>query len=122
MNNIPDYSNIQFSMADMERFFKDGNIQLNDKSKQKLNTIFEKCDKRDTEGKKLKGGDGLLTGKERESFLKKIKKKMPELYSQVVDFFITVDTVEDLNKEKEATEQLLKEDAKKMVPKYGYEE
>jgi hypothetical protein len=41
---IPDYSNIQFSMADMERFFKDGNVQLDNKSKQKLNTIFQKCD------------------------------------------------------------------------------
>ena len=97
MQNIPDYSNIKFSMADMERFFKDGNVQLNDQTKQKLNTIFEKCDIRGEDGKKLQDGDGILTGKERESFMKKVKHKMPEIYEKVVDFFVAVDVVEELN-------------------------
>ena len=115
MTNIPDYSNIQFSMADMERFFKDGNIQLDAKSKEKLNTIFEKCDKRNTDGKKLKGGDGQLTGKERESFMKKIKKKMPELYSQVVDFFVTVDVIEDMKQQQETALKELEKQEKEFT-------
>jgi predicted DNA-binding protein len=113
MQNIPDYSGIKFSMADMERFFKDGNVQLSDQTKQKLNTIFEKCDKRGEDGKKLKGGDGVLTGKERESFMKKIKHKMPEIYENVVDFFVAVDVIEELDQadavQKKSLQQVQKE-------------
>ena len=94
---IPDYSNIKFDMKSMNTFFKDQGVNVAAGDSAKLNTIFKECD---TEGaKNAKGekmGDGVLNGQERATFLSKIKNACPQLYDKIVDFFTTVEIIEDI--------------------------
>lgn len=110
---IPDYSNIKFDMNSMNTFFKDQGVNVAAGDTAKLNTIFKECD---TEGaKNAKGdniGDGVLNGKERTTFLDKIKSACPQLYDKIVDFFTVVETTEDIAAMKEETYQRLKDSQK----------
>ena len=53
---IPDYTNLKANMQGMQRFFKDGNVQINAKDSQTIASIFKQCD---TEGKKMPTGKKL---------------------------------------------------------------
>ena len=110
---LPDYSNIKFDMSSMNTFFKDQGVNVAAGDTAKLNTIFKECD---TEGaKNAKGdniGDGVLNGKERTTFLNKIKSACPQLYDKIVDFFTAVETTEDIAATKEETYQRLKNEQK----------
>lgn len=119
---IPDYSNIKFDMSSMNTFFKDQGVNIAAGDTAKLNTIFKECD---TEGaKNTKGdniGDGVLNGKERTTFLNKIKSACPQLYDKIVDFFTAVETTEDIAATDKETRQKLT-DAQKANDKARTEE
>ena len=94
VNEIPDYSNIQFSLSDMNRFLKDSNFTLSEADSKKLNTIFGKYDKVNEKGENKP--DGILSKNEnREKFLKDLDKEMPELSNKLLEFFIILDIVEE---------------------------
>lgn len=109
-NDIPDYTNLKADMQGMQRFFKDGNVQINAKDSQTIASIFKQCDtegKTDTNGKQV--GDGQLNTNERSKFLAMLQKVLPKaVYQKVEDFITTVDVIEDISAMNEATEATLK--------------
>ena len=104
MNQIPDYSDIKFSVKDMQRFLKDGNIKLEKKDLDKLNTIFKNYDKINTKGEKKPDGE-LGLNEDREGFKNDLEKQMPGVFDKLIEFFIILDIVEENRAEKEAKEQ-----------------
>lgn len=101
--NIPDYSDLKFSMADMNRFFKDQGIKLDTLQKMNLNSVFYKYDakneKKDGEISKLDN---------RAKFLGELEKSDPETFNKVVSFSIAVESAEDLRKQKAETRKRIK--------------
>ena len=110
-NDIPDYTNLKADMQGMQRFFKDGNVQINAKDSQTIASIFKQCDtegKTDTNGKQV--GDGQLNTNERSKFLAMLQKVLPEaVYQKVEDFITTVDVVEDMSAMNQKAKSALKE-------------
>jgi len=101
MNQIPDYSDIKFSVKDMQRFLKDGNINIGQKDLEKLNTIFKNYDKVNAKGEKKPDGE-LGINENREGFKEELEKRMPGLADKLVEFFIILDIVEEDRALKEA--------------------
>lgn len=90
INNFPENSTIRFTALNLGRFMGE---DLSNSDANKLNTIFQECN---TE-KNAKGEvDDVLTGNERESFIKRVKRELSHLYQNVVDFYTTVEVSEDL--------------------------
>ncbi len=106
---VPDYSNINFSVNSMQGFFKDQGVELSAGDSKKLESIFKECDTQNAKGEK--GADGVLTGNEREGFMDKVKSACPQIYQSLVEFFITVDVVEELKTNKEALKNAELKDA-----------
>ena len=93
-NSIPDYSNLKANLSSMTRFFNDQGVNL-------------------TESEKDKNIEEQLTGVERTNFLEKIKQAAPNIYNKIVDFFVSLEVVEDMKKhEKESLEMLENENLK----------
>ena len=113
-NDIPDYTNLKANMQGMQRFFKDGNVQINAKDSQTIASIFKQCDtegKKDANGKEV--GDGKLNANERSKFLGMLQKVLPEaVYQKVEDFITTVDVIEDISATKQEIEDNLKQEQK----------
>ncbi len=103
---VPDYSNIKFNMNDIQRFFKDQGVDVSAKDSKTLASIFKECDTQDEKGEKK--ADGVLTGEERSTFIDKIQAACPKLVNSVIDFFTTVEVVEE-QKEWKKVEQMLEE-------------
>ena len=101
---IPDYSDIKFTVNDMQRFLKDGNINLEKKELDKLNTIFKNYDKINDKGEQKPDGE-LGLNEDREGFQNELKKSMPGVFDKLVEFFIILDIVEEKRAENEAKEQ-----------------
>lgn len=103
-DNIPNYSDLKFSMADMNRFFKDQGIKLDTLQKMNLNSVFNKYDakneKKDGEISKLDN---------RAKFLGELQISDPETFDKVVPFSIAVEQAEDLRKQKAEIEKELKQ-------------
>lgn len=102
MSQIPDYGNLKMNMEGFTRFLKDSGVELNETQRANINSIFKECDTENAKGEK--GPDGELTGKERMTFLDKVKAQCSELYQRATDFYNVVDVVEGL-KGKEESEQ-----------------
>ena len=98
--NIPDYTNIKFSLADMNKYLKDSNIKLSVEDSKKLNTVFSHYDKVNEKGENKP--DGILTKQieDREAFMKDLQKRMPEVFDKLCEFFIINDIVEERNEAK----------------------
>ena len=96
-----DYSNVRFTMADLNRFSKDGNVKVSDDKRKQLNTIFKSSDKFDEYGRHVKQGDGILNIEERVKFLNRVQKEIPDLFNDIVDFALTVELIEDLRLQNE---------------------
>ena len=94
MTQIPDYGNLKMNMEGFTRFLKDSGVELNATQRENINSIFKECDTENAKGEKR--ADGELTGKERMTFLDKVKAQCAELYQQATDFFTVVDVVEGL--------------------------
>lgn len=122
-NDIPDYTNLKANMQGMQRFFKDGNVQINAKDSQTIASIFKQCDtegKKDANGKEV--GDGKLNANERSKFLGMLQKVLPEaVYQKVEDFITTVDVIEDISATKQEIEDNLKQE-QKLAKKNKFEE
>lgn len=122
-NDIPDYTNLKANMQGMQRFFKDGNVQINAKDSQTIASIFKQCDtegKKDANGKEV--GDGELNANERSKFLGMLQKVLPEaVYQKVEDFITTVDVIEDISATKQEIEDNLKQE-QKLAKKNKFEE
>ena len=103
---VPDYSNIKFNMNDIQRFFKDQGVDVSAKDSKTLASIFKECDTQDEKGEKK--ADGVLTGAERDKFFDKIKSACPKLVNSVVDFFVTVEIIEE-QKELKRVKQMIEE-------------
>ncbi len=101
---VPDYSDLKFSMADMNRFFKDQGIKLNTLQTMNLNSVFNKYDakneKKDGEISKIDN---------RVKFLGELQISDPETFDKVVPFSIAVEYAEDLRKQKAEVEKELKQ-------------
>lgn len=109
-NSIPDYSNLKANLSSMNRFFNDQGINLTESEKAKIKNIF---DESNVEKEKDKNIEEQLTGVERASFLEKIKQAAPNIYNKIVDFFVSLEVVEDMKKhEKESLEMLENENLK----------
>ena len=117
---IPDYTNLK---ANMQQFFKDGNVQINAKDSQTIASIFKQCDtegKTGADGKQV--GDGKLNANERSKFLGMLQKVLPEaVYQKVEDFITTVDVIEDISATKPEIEDNLKQE-QKLAEKNKFEE
>ncbi len=102
--NVPDYSDLKFSMADMNRFFKDQGIKLNTEQTKKLNSVFNKYDakneKKDGEISKIDN---------RAAFLGELEKSDPEIFDAIAPFSIAVEYAEDLRKQKQEVEKEIKQ-------------
>ena len=120
---IPDYTNLKANMQGMQRFFKDGNVQINAKDSQRIASIFKQCDtegKKDANGKDV--GAGKLNANERSKFLGMLQKVLPEaVYQKVEDFITTVDVIEDISATKQEIEDNLKQE-QKLAKKNKFEE
>ena len=96
MQNIPDYSNLKFSLADMNKFFKDQGIKLDQKQTQKLNSVFGKFDKLSEKQ------DGEISKSEnREEFMKTLEKDEPKIFDKLIEFSIAVEMAEDMRQEQQ---------------------
>ncbi len=102
--NIPDYSDLKFSMADMNRFFKDQGIKLNQNDTKKLNSVFNKYD---AKNEKQDGEISKIDNRVR--FLGELEKTDPEIFDKVVPFSIAVEQAEDLRKQKAETDKEFKQ-------------
>jgi len=102
--NIPDYSDLKFSMADMNRFFKDQGIKLDTLQKMNLNSVFNKYD---AKNEKKDGEISKIDNRVR--FLGELEKSDPEIFDKVVSFSIAVEQAEDLRKQKAETEKEFKQ-------------
>ena len=102
---VQDYSNINFSVNGMKSFFKDQGVEVSAGDSKKLESIFQECDTQNAKGGK--GADGVLTDKERESFMDKVKSACPKKNKKVVDFFVMVDVVEDMKVLRQATNDVI---------------
>ena len=103
---VQDYSNLKFNFAGLQRYFKDQKISIKQEDSTKLASIFKECDTQDEKGEKK--ADGVLTGEERSTFIDKIQAACPKLVNSVIDFFTTVEVVEE-QKEWKKVEQMLEE-------------
>ncbi len=109
-NSIPDYSNLKANLSSMTRFFNDQGVNLTESEKAKIKNIF---DESNVEKEKDKNIEEQLTGVERTNFLEKIKQAAPNIYNKIVDFFVSLEVVEDMKKhEKESLEMLENENLK----------
>ena len=109
-NSIPDYSNLKANLSSMNRFFNDQGVNLTESEKAKIKNIF---DESNVEKEKDKNIEEQLTGTERTNFLEKIKQAAPNIYNKIVDFFVSLEVVEDMKKhEKESLEMLENENLK----------
>ena len=109
-NSIPDYSNLKANLSSMTRFFNDQGVNLTESEKAKIKNIF---DESNVEKEKDKNIEEQLTGTERTNFLEKIKQAAPNIYNKIVDFFVSLEVVEDMKKhEKESLEMLENENLK----------
>ena len=102
--NIPDYSDLKFSMADMQRFFKDQGIKLNQNDAKKLNSVFNKYD---AKNEKKDGEISKIDNRVR--FLGELEKSDPEIFDKVVSFSIAVEYAEDMRKAKNEIEKNIKQ-------------
>lgn len=102
--NIPDYSDLKFSMADMNRFFKDQGIKLDTLQKMNLNSVFNKYD-----AKNEKQDGEISKIDNRAKFLGELETSDPETFDKVVSFSIAVEQAEDLRKQKAETEKEFKQ-------------
>lgn len=102
--NIPDYSDLKFSMTDMNRFFKDQGIKLNQKDTEKLNSVFNKYD---AKNEKKDGEISKIDNRVR--FLGELEKSDPEIFDKVVSFSIAVECAEDMRKTKNEIEKDIKQ-------------
>ena len=102
--NIPDYSDLKFSMTDMNRFFKDQGIKLNQKDTEKLNSVFNKYD---AKNEKKDGEISKIDNRVR--FLGELEKSDPEIFDKVVSFSIAVACAEDMRKTKNEIEKDIKQ-------------
>ncbi len=98
-NSIPNYSNLKANLSSMNSFFNDQGVNLTESEKAKIKNIF---DESNTEKEKDKNIEEQLTGVERTNFLDKIKQALPNIYNKIVDFYTTVEVVEDLEKKQES--------------------
>lgn len=111
MNQIPDYSDIRFSVKDMKRFFKDGNIQVDKKELDQLSQILSHYDKVNEKGENKPDGE-LGLKEDREAFKEELEKQMPGMFDKLLEFFIIVDVVEEDRAMKEAQKNAPKLDTK----------
>lgn len=98
---IPDYSNLKMNLEGLNTFFKDNGVKVSSSDSAKINTIFKECDTENEQGEKKP--DGILTTKERTNFLSRIKTLCPDIYQKVVDFVVTVEVKEELEKNQQET-------------------
>lgn len=103
MSQIPDYGNLKMNMEGFTRFLKDSGVELNETQRANINSIFKECDTENAKGEK--GPDGELTGKERMTFLDRVKAQCSELYQQATEFFTVVDVVEGLKGKEESGQE-----------------
>ncbi len=109
-NSIPDYSNLKANLSSINRFFNDQGVKLTANEQAQIKSIFEESN---TEKENDKNVEEQLTGAERTNFLEKIKQTLPNIYNKIVDFFVSVEVVEDRQKVKEETYENLKKELHK---------
>lgn len=96
-NQVPDYSNLKANLSSMNRFFNDQGVKLTASEQAQIKSIFEEAN---VEKEKDKNVEEQLVGKERTTFMDKIKDVAPSLYNKIVDFFTVVQVKEDLEQMK----------------------
>lgn len=108
-----DVSNFKYDLTSIGKYCD--SIQLDNESRAQINSVFQKCDKYDAEGKKVKGGDGELNEKEQAKFKKYLQRKFPDLCHKLSEFFIMMDIIQDKKAEeaKARADELLRNDIKK---------
>jgi len=92
-SEIPNYTDVQFSLSDMNKYLRENNVTLSGSDAKKLNTIFGHYDKLNNKGEQKP--DGVLAKSEnREAFLNELNKEIPGLSDKLLEFFIMVDIAE----------------------------
>lgn len=96
---VQDFSNVNMSLSHINAFLKDSGIEVSAEESAKLNCIFKESDIENENGEKKP--DGILSVKERNAFLNKVKTALPKLFQKIVDFTVAIEVKEDLEAQRQ---------------------
>ena len=84
--------NVSYNFSDIKAKLEQHGLKVDE---QKLQSIFDSCDRYDVEGKEIQEGDGILIAREMQSFLQKCNALVEDDKAQTKAFEALRDQVYD---------------------------
>lgn len=102
------FEGIKFNLNSINTYLQEKGINVSEEESKNLKSIFEKYDIANEKGEQE--ADGVLNRSERAGFLRDVQQQCSNLWQQIRDFAINVDSSEEVQKTRQETfEEVLQE-------------
>lgn len=102
------FEGIKFNLNSINTYLQEKGINVSEEESKNLKSIFEKYDITNEKGEQE--ADGVLNRSERAGFLRDVQQQCSNLWQQIRDFAINVDSSEEVQKTRQETfEEVLQE-------------
>ena len=95
------FEGIKFNLNSINTYLQEKGINVSEEESKNLKSIFEKYDIANEKGEQE--ADGVLNRSERAGFLRDVQQQCSNLWQQIRDFAINVDSSEEVQKTKQET-------------------